>query len=335
MRSRRAKLAPSTSGGGIAGLLADARRDAGSLVAGAYKGPVHNSHAFLAIGHDGAAGRLMFENDSVSVHWPRASDEPIFTHISAMLRTGVAANNGTYVPNPVGSELLGGDLMTVHPLGGCSMGRDRSTGVVDHKCRSSTAIRQSAPTRSMTAYICDGSVIPRRSACIRSSPSPPSPSARCCCLRASTACRSDVPKARRATPGISRRPSTGAGTAWRRASVACSAAAPRRNSRLADDFPDSRRSVGRVAAVIMTRSSSARAMAEASRHRGWRGSAQGRRARARARVRARRFPDTMKEATEELQYTLVIIAWATHRPLRPQSRRDMHVLTGAASVAPL
>ena len=103
-RQAGAAAARHPGSGGIAGLLANARRDAESLVAGAYKGPVHHSHAFLAVGHDGAAGRLMFEHDSLAVHWPRASDEPIFTHISAMLRTGVAANNGTYVPNPVSSR---------------------------------------------------------------------------------------------------------------------------------------------------------------------------------------------------------------------------------------
>jgi cholesterol oxidase len=157
-----AKLAPAAAGGGIAGLLANVRRDAESVVSGAYKGPVHHSTAFLAVGHDGAAGRLMFEDDSLVVHWPRASDEPIFTHISAMLRTGVAANSGTYVPNPVSSELLGGDLMTVHPLGGCSMGRDRTKGVVDHKCR----VYDGDPAKRADAvhdglYICDGSVMPR------------------------------------------------------------------------------------------------------------------------------------------------------------------------------
>ena len=158
-----ATLAPDEKvSGGIAGFLADAQRNLASLVAGAYKGPIHHSHAFLAVGHDGAAGRLMFEDDTVAVHWPNAADEPVFTHISAALRTGVAANNGTYVPNPVSSKLLGGDLMTVHPLGGCSMGRDRSSGVVDHKCR----VFDGDPSRRADAvheglYICDGSVMPR------------------------------------------------------------------------------------------------------------------------------------------------------------------------------
>ena len=157
-----ATLAPEEAAGGLQGLLADTRRNAESFFAGAYQGPVHHSHAFLAVGHDGAAGRIVFEDDEVAVHWPNASDEPVYTHISAMLRTGVAANGGTYVPNPVSSKLLGGDLMTVHPLGGCSMGRDRNSGVVDHKCR----VFDADPARPVNAvhdglYICDGSVMPR------------------------------------------------------------------------------------------------------------------------------------------------------------------------------
>ena len=157
-----AKLAPDGKGNGIAGRIADAQRNAESLVAGAYKGPIHHSHAFLAVGHDGAGGRLVFDDDTVAVHWPNAADEPVFTHISAALRTGVAANNGTYVPNPVSSELLGGNLMTVHPLGGCGMGRDRTSGVVDHKCR----VFDGDPGRRADAvhdglFICDGSIMPR------------------------------------------------------------------------------------------------------------------------------------------------------------------------------
>ncbi|MFN3743134.1 MAG: GMC family oxidoreductase [Hyphomicrobiaceae bacterium] len=157
-----ATLAPEEAGGGLAGLLADVRRNAESFFAGAYQGPVHHSHAFLAVGHDGAAGRILYEDDTAAIHWPDAGDEPVFTHISAMLRKGVAANGGTYVPNPVSSKWLGGDLMTVHPLGGCAMGRDRDSGVVDHKGR----VFDGDPTRRADAvhdglFICDGSVIPR------------------------------------------------------------------------------------------------------------------------------------------------------------------------------
>lgn len=157
-----ATLAPEEASGGLAGLLADAGRNAKSFFSGAYQGPVHHSHAFLAVGHDGAVGRIVFENDTAAVHWPNASDEPVFTHISAMLRTGVAANGGTYVPNPVSTKLLGGDLMTVHPLGGCAMGRDRTTGVVDHKGRVFDGDAGKRPDAVHDGlYICDGSVIPR------------------------------------------------------------------------------------------------------------------------------------------------------------------------------
>ena len=41
----------------------------------------------------------------------------------------IAGTGGTYIPNPVMSRLLGGNLLTVHPLGGCAMGDDIATGV--------------------------------------------------------------------------------------------------------------------------------------------------------------------------------------------------------------
>ena len=63
-----ATLAPEEASAGLQGLLADTRRNAQSFFAGAYEGPVHHSHAFLAVGHDGAAGRILFEDDTAAVH---------------------------------------------------------------------------------------------------------------------------------------------------------------------------------------------------------------------------------------------------------------------------
>ena len=50
-------------------------------------------------------------------------------------KAAVAATGGTYVPNPIWTELIGHDLITVHPLGGCGMADDAARGVVDADCR--------------------------------------------------------------------------------------------------------------------------------------------------------------------------------------------------------
>jgi len=147
---------------GLASFIAEAQRTAQSLFQGAYSGAVHNTQVFLAVGHDGAAGELALQGDQVAISWPDALQNPVYERIHATLGKAVAATGGTYVPNPLSSRLLGGNLMTVHPLGGCSMGQDRTTGVVDHGCRVFDADpAQPADALHAGLYVIDGSVVPR------------------------------------------------------------------------------------------------------------------------------------------------------------------------------
>ena len=58
-------------------------------------------------------------------------------------------------------SVLGGNLMTVHPLGGCTMGETSASGVVNHKGQ----VFDASPGADKNAvhdglYVCDGSVIP-------------------------------------------------------------------------------------------------------------------------------------------------------------------------------
>jgi cholesterol oxidase len=120
---------------GLSNAIAELQRTLQSVLQGAYTGAVHNTQVFLAVGHDGARGELALKNDQTAITWPEALKNPVYERINATLEKAVAATGGTYVPNPVSNKLLGGNLMTVHPLGGCGMGEDRTRGVVDHKGR--------------------------------------------------------------------------------------------------------------------------------------------------------------------------------------------------------
>jgi len=63
--------------------------------------------------------------------------------------------------NPASERILGGNLMTVHPLGGCTMGADRASGVVNHKGQVFDAGKSADPNAVHTGlYVCDGAVIP-------------------------------------------------------------------------------------------------------------------------------------------------------------------------------
>lgn len=147
---------------GLKSFLDEMQRTAQSVVQGAYRGAVHNTQVFLAIGNDKAAGELVLESDQIAIAWPKALEDPVYEHIGAALEKAVAATGGTYIPNPVSKSFLGGNLFSVHPLGGCAVAQDRTGGVVDHKCR----VFDADPAKPADAvhpglYVCDGSVIPR------------------------------------------------------------------------------------------------------------------------------------------------------------------------------
>lgn len=150
------------SDGGLSDELDEAGRALTSLVRGAYRGAVHNTQTFLAIGHDDAAGRMRLDGDRLAIEWPAAAGQAVYGAIEERFKRAVAATGGTYVPNPVSTRLMGGKLMTVHPLGGCAMGRDRETGVVNHRGEVFDAA-QAPGTDAVHSglYVCDGAVIPR------------------------------------------------------------------------------------------------------------------------------------------------------------------------------
>ena len=137
-------------------------RAAESALAGAYSGAVDNTQVFLAIGHDTSAGEIQFAHDRVAVVWPHAADAPSYKAIDDIVGKAVAATGGAYVSNPISKSWLGGNVFSVHPLGGAVTGNDRSTGVVDHKGRVfDSGSAKGATDVHQGLYVMDGSVIPR------------------------------------------------------------------------------------------------------------------------------------------------------------------------------
>ena len=137
-------------------------RAALSLVAGAYKGAVHNTQTFLAIGHDDSSGELVLEDDRIKIKYPGLKDHPTYQRIDEICASAVAATGGSYMRNPLSEDALGGTPLSVHPLGGCAMSEDRSSGVVNHKCEAFDGAQDADPKATHRGlYICDGSVLPR------------------------------------------------------------------------------------------------------------------------------------------------------------------------------
>lgn len=140
--------------------IAENLRIARDLVRYDPKGALNHSMLYLGIGHDGADGTLVLDHRRrVRLLWGNAPEHPLVDTINAEMKAHTAELGGTYISNPRWDRLLGRNLITVHPLGGCSMGAHADSGVVDHRGRVFD------PSRGVNAihdglFVVDGAMIP-------------------------------------------------------------------------------------------------------------------------------------------------------------------------------
>ncbi len=123
-------------------------------------GPADRTLTYLVMSDDVGDGTLSFADDTVRVDWPAVGDLPIFDSNVDTLRDLSAAMPAEYVGNPVWSPMLREGLVTVHPLGGCAMGDDGSSGVVDHRGRVFTGDGREVHDGLL---VTDGAIVPRPS----------------------------------------------------------------------------------------------------------------------------------------------------------------------------
>ena len=135
-------------------------RAVSSLIEGAYQGPVGRTQTYLAVSHDSGRGRLVLDRDRLKIDWPGAALQEVFQRIDATLGRMTEATGGTYIARVL-APIRRGKVLTVHPLGGCAMGEDRSSGVVNHKGQVFDASSASSSQIHPGLYVCDGAVVPR------------------------------------------------------------------------------------------------------------------------------------------------------------------------------
>lgn len=82
----------------------------------------------LSMGRDIPDGRIVLRGSDLQIDWRKGRSGEYFDRVRATAREFAQALGGTFVDNPI---WLFGRVITVHPLGGCPMGRDLSEGVVD------------------------------------------------------------------------------------------------------------------------------------------------------------------------------------------------------------
>jgi cholesterol oxidase len=144
---------------GILAKLARLEQRVVSMFEGAYHGPSHRSQIYLVMTHDDAGGKFELVNDRLRIGWPGVGSQPIFKKVDERLKQAAEALGGLHCRNPTWSALLRHPLITVHPLGGCPMGEDASSGAVNHKGQvfSSSTGTDVYPN----LYVSDGAVMPR------------------------------------------------------------------------------------------------------------------------------------------------------------------------------
>jgi len=142
--------------------VGEAGRAAKSLLFGAYDGAVNHTQTYLVMSHDDSAGRIALKNNRADISWPGVASQDIFDRVDDALARATKVHGGNHIKNPMSRTVFGKNMITVHPLGGCGMGRDRNSGVVNHKCQVFDGAAD-GPTAGVHEglYVCDGSVMPR------------------------------------------------------------------------------------------------------------------------------------------------------------------------------
>ena len=133
-------------------------REQDSLILGPYHGAVHNTQTYLIMSHDDGNGRMYLDKDELRVAWPGVGSQEIFAKDNQNLFEAGKPLGGKFVENPIWTKMLGKQLVTVHPLGGCVMGSDAGTGVVNHKGQVFAGTDGTAVYEGL--YVSDGAVVP-------------------------------------------------------------------------------------------------------------------------------------------------------------------------------
>jgi cholesterol oxidase len=144
---------------GLVDFVSEKKRELESLVRGPYHGAAHNTQTYLIMTHDDSDGEMSLEDDRLRIHWSGVGAKPIFQVANDKLKLATRPLGGTYVEDPIWSKLLKRELITVHPLGGCSMAESAERGVVNHKGQVFNSNQGTDVHPDL--YVSDGSVMPR------------------------------------------------------------------------------------------------------------------------------------------------------------------------------
>jgi cholesterol oxidase len=129
-----------------------------SLIKGVYQGPLSRLHTFFVVSHDDAKGQIKLDKGHAQIHWPNVGEQPVYARVDAALTKAAKAVGAHYIKSPMAAT-MGTKPATAHPLGGCGMGEEAASGVVNHKCQVFAGVQGEGVHAGL--YVCDGAVVPR------------------------------------------------------------------------------------------------------------------------------------------------------------------------------
>ncbi len=129
-----------------------------SLIKGVYQGPLSRLHTFFVVSHDDAKGQIKLDKGHAKIHWPNVGEQPVYARVDAALTKAAKAVGAHYIKSPMAAT-MGTKPATAHPLGGCGMGEEAASGVVNHKCQVFAGVQGEGVHAGL--YVCDGAVVPR------------------------------------------------------------------------------------------------------------------------------------------------------------------------------
>ena len=132
--------------------------DPGSMTSLSYAGAVSRTQTYLVMSVDDAGGTLALRDDRLRIDWPGAGSADVIARDNQWLQQANEAIQGHFIPNPLWTEPQGHKLVTVHPVGGCGMGNNAASGVVNHKCQVFSSTDGTAVHPGL--YVCDGAAMP-------------------------------------------------------------------------------------------------------------------------------------------------------------------------------
>ncbi|CAG8533020.1 3332_t:CDS:10 [Ambispora gerdemannii] len=125
---------------------------------GIYGGVLNHTQTYLIMSHDDGSGEFEFKNDRLQMGFKGVGKTKQIDHLNKILEEATHVLNGTFIPDPIWTKIFKNSLVTVHPLGGCNIGKDAQSGVVNHKGQVFKGKEGTEVYEGL--YICDGSIVP-------------------------------------------------------------------------------------------------------------------------------------------------------------------------------